>query len=112
MDKSVKFYTNQVSYAEIIENDAPSSLYGFHTYYSIVNVIMRFHLIDETLIDFNIQNATQLIKIITILRQLGVNVLDSEIETKHQDDIKIFWIGMVTIAVTVIFIIFVTIYNN
>lgn len=111
-DKFVKLYTNQISYVDIIENELPSLLYGFKTYYSIVNVIMIFHLKDENQIIFNVHNATKLIEIINMLRKSGVNVMDSDIEYQHKDDIKMFWIGMATLVMLIVFILFILIYNS
>ena len=103
LDDSIKFYIDEIVCIDIVEYEPPSSLVCFHTYYSIVNAVMKFYLKDGQVIDFYVQNANQLIQIIKLLRKLGANVKETMTEYANKDAENTQWIFLVFLIIMGIF---------
>lgn len=99
LDDIYKFNIQQINYIDIIEYESLSSLMGFHTYYSVINAVMKFYLKDGQIIDFYVQNATQLIQIINLLRKLGADVKASITEETHEGAVQAQWLIFICIII-------------
>jgi hypothetical protein len=65
----------------------------------VINAVMKFYLKDGQVIDFYVQNATQLIQIINLLRKLGGNVKESITEESYKGANEAQWLFFICIII-------------